>query len=86
MSDKVNHILCDRCDVGLMDVIILEKDADADWNFIVHCDYCGGKSTEHTFHGLIQVASTEWVDHTDYVPDEDDIYFNVYTKKVTGVK
>lgn len=86
MKNKVTNILCEQCDTGLMDVIILDKDADADWSFVVHCDYCGGKSSRYDFHGLIQVASTEWVDHTDYIPDDNDEYFNVYTKKVLGVK
>lgn len=86
MSNKTNNILCQQCDIGLMDVIILDKDADVDWSFVVHCDYCGGKSDYHTFHGLIQVASTQWVDILDYVPDQTDVYFDVYTKKVTGEK
>ena len=83
---KIHNILCDKCETGLMDVVVTDKESDVDWNFIIHCDYCGYKKTEASFHGLIQVSSTKWADHTDYVADEDDIHFHVYTKKVVGLK
>lgn len=83
---KVNHILCEKCQVGLVDVIILDEESDADWELLVHCDYCGGRSELASFHGLIQIAGTDMSDLIDYNPDETDVFFNVYTKKVVGIR
>jgi hypothetical protein len=84
-KDIVN-IECDRCGIGLLDVRIADKDADIDFTFIVKCDYCGGRSKEHTFHGLLQHAGTQWSDVIDIDADEDSGIITFYTKKVTGVR
>lgn len=83
---KIHNILCESCGAGLMDVIILEPTADVDWSFLVHCDYCGGRSELVNFHGLIQVDGTQESNLLDYTPSASDEFFDVYTKKVVGVK
>ena len=50
---------CDQCEAPLMDAWVNYEEDSMEWNIIVECCHCGGKSKPQIVKGMFSIGQTE---------------------------